>query len=80
MGINFPRDPAARILRRDIEHLDGFTRNFTIYDKSEQVTVVKDILRQFNLDDKMYNPRTIHDLVSKAKNNSVKPSTYAKFC
>ena len=67
----------SRILRRDIEHLDGYTRNFTIYDKSEQVTVVKDILRQFNLDDKMYNPRTIHDLVSKAKNNSIKPDTYA---
>ena len=67
----------SRILRRDIEHLDGFTRNFTIYDKSEQVTVVKDILRQSNLDDKMYSPRTIHDLVSKAKNDSIKPETYA---
>lgn len=67
----------SRILRRDIEQLDGFTRNFTIYDKSEQVTVVKDILRQFNLDDKMYSPRTIHDLVSKAKNDSIKPGTYA---
>ena len=67
----------ARILRRDIEQLDGFTRNFTIFDKSEQVTVVKDIIRQFNLDDKMYSPRTIHDLVSKAKSNSIKPSTYA---
>ncbi len=67
----------SRILRRDIEQLDGFTRNFTIYDKGEQVTVVKDIIRQFNLDDKMYNPRTIHDLVSKAKNNSIKPGTYA---
>lgn len=67
----------ARILRRDIEQFDGYTRNFTIYDKGEQVTVVKDILRQFNLDDKMYNPRTIHDLVSKAKNDSIKPDTYA---
>ena len=67
----------ARILRRDIEQLDGFTKNFTIYDKGEQVTVVKDIIRQHGLDDKMYNPRTIHDLVCKAKNNSIKPDTYA---
>ena len=67
----------ARILRRDIEQLDGFTRSFTIYDKSEQVTVVKDIIRQFGLDDKQYNPRTIHDLVCKAKNNAIKPDTYA---
>ena len=67
----------ARILRRDIEQLDGFTRNFTIYDKGEQVTVVKDILRQHGLDDKQYNPRTIHDLVCKAKNNTIKPDTYA---
>jgi DNA helicase-2/ATP-dependent DNA helicase PcrA len=67
----------ARILRRDIQQLDGFTRNFTIYDKGEQVTVVKDILRQHGLDDKQYNPRTIHDLVCKAKNNAIKPDTYA---
>lgn len=67
----------ARILRRDIEQLDGFTRNFTIYDKGEQVTVVKDILRQHGLDDKQYNPRTIHDLICKAKNKFIKPATYA---
>lgn len=54
----------ARILRRDIEQLDGFTKNFTIYDKGEQVTVVKDILRQHGLDDKQYYPRTIHDLIN----------------
>jgi DNA helicase-2/ATP-dependent DNA helicase PcrA len=67
----------ARILRRDIEQLDGFTRNFTIYDKGEQVTVVKDILRQLGLDDKQYSPRSIHDLIGKAKNDFIKPSTYA---
>ena len=66
----------ARILRRDIEKLDGFTNNFTIFDKSEQVTVVKDILRASGLDDKQYNPRGIHDLVSNAKNNNMTPSTY----
>lgn len=66
----------ARILRRDIEKLDGFTKNFTIYDKSEQVTVVKDIIRSAGLDDKQYNPRTIHDLISKAKNNNTSPTNY----
>jgi len=67
----------ARVLRRDIEQLDGFTRNFTIFDKSEQLTVVKDILRNFGLDDKQYNPRSIHDLISKAKNNGITPENYA---
>ncbi len=67
----------ARILRKDIEQLDGFTRNFTIFDKSEQLTIVKDILRQFHLDDKQYHPRTIHDLVSKAKNKFINPNNYA---
>lgn len=68
----------ARVLRRDIEQLDGFTSNFTIYDKGEQLTVVKDSLRQFGLDDKQYSPRTIHDLISKAKNDFIKPSSYEK--
>ena len=67
----------ARILRRDIEQLDGFTRSFTIFDKSEQLTVVKDILRRHGLDDKSYNPRSIHDLISKAKNDFIQPSNYA---
>lgn len=66
----------ARVLRRDIEQLDGFTSNFTIFDKGEQLTVVKDSLRQFGLDDKQYSPRTIHDLISKAKNDFIKPSSY----
>ncbi len=66
----------ARILRRDIEKLDGFTKNFTIYDKGEQVTVVKNIIRFYGLDDKQYNPRTIHDLVSKVKNNNISPANY----
>ena len=66
----------ARILRRDIEQLDGFTRSFTIFDKSEQVTVVKDTLRNFGLDDKQYNPRSIHDLISKAKNDGITPENF----
>ena len=66
----------SRILRRDIEKLDGFTKNFTIYDKGEQVTVVKDIIRSAGLDDKQYNPRTIHDLINKAKNNNISPTNY----
>lgn len=66
----------ARILRKDIEKLECFGKNFTIYDKGEQVTVVKDIIRQYGIDDKMYNPRSIHDLISRAKNNNISPSRY----
>ena len=66
----------AKFLRRDIEQLKGFTSNFTIYDKGEQVTVVKDAIRQFGLDDKQYSPRTIHDMISGAKNKNISPAVY----
>ncbi len=66
----------AKFLRRDIEQLKGFTSNFTIYDKSEQVTVVKDVIRQFGLDDKQHSPRTIHDMISGAKNKNISPANY----
>lgn len=66
----------ARILRRDIEQLD-YTRAFTIYDTSEQATLVRDILRQLGLNDKQYSPRAILSHISRAKNDFIKPVAYA---
>jgi len=66
----------ARILRRDIERLD-YTRAFTIYDTSEQATLVRDILRQLGLNDKQYSPRAILSHISRAKNDFIKPVAYA---
>lgn len=66
----------ARILRRDIEQLD-YTPAFTIYDTGEQATLVRDILRQLGLNDKQYSPRAILSHISRAKNDFIKPMTYA---
>ena len=80
----------ARILRRDIEKLGAstapesvspskrytYTRDFTIFDTGEQITLVKDVLRQLNYNDKQYNPRAILSHISRAKNESMSPETY----
>ncbi|CAI7989601.1 ATP-dependent DNA helicase PcrA, partial [Geodia barretti] len=65
----------ARILRRDIEKL-GANAGFTIFDTGEQTTLVKDVLRQLNYNDKQYNPRAILSHISRAKNESISPETY----
>ncbi|CAI7989607.1 ATP-dependent DNA helicase PcrA, partial [Geodia barretti] len=65
----------ARILRRDIEKY-AYTRGFTIFDTGEQTTLVKDVLRQLNYNDKQYNPRAILSHISRAKNESISPETY----
>ena len=56
----------VRILRRDIHRL-GFNSSFTIYDTDDSIRVVKDILRELNLDDKQFPPRTILGYISRAK-------------
>ncbi|MDO4547501.1 MAG: UvrD-helicase domain-containing protein [Clostridia bacterium] len=57
----------ARILRRDIEKL-GYKRSFTIYDDDDQMTVIKRILKENNIDDKLFPPRAIKSRISDAKN------------
>ena len=57
----------ARILRRDIEKL-GYKRAFSIYDDDDQMSVIKALLKERNLDDKMYPPRAIKGAISDAKN------------
>ena len=66
----------VRILRRDIDKL-GYNRAFTIADPAEQLTLVKHILADFNLDPKRYDPKSILGVISSAKNELVDPQTYA---
>ncbi len=56
----------VRILRRDIDKL-GFSNQFTIYDTDDSLRVVKDIVKEQNLDDKSFPPRTILGYISRAK-------------
>jgi DNA helicase-2/ATP-dependent DNA helicase PcrA len=74
----------VRVLRRDIEALRipstvpgqppiGLTKNFVIYDESDQQQVVKGIMRRMGLDDKQLTPRTVLSRISWAKNHMLDP-------
>jgi DNA helicase-2/ATP-dependent DNA helicase PcrA len=65
----------ARILRKDIEKL-GYTRAFTIYDDDDQMTVLKEILKQMNLDEKILPPRELKIKISDAKNRLLAPGDW----
>ncbi len=68
----------ARILRRDGEAI-GIGKNFTIYDDGDQVSVVKSILKEFNLDEKQFGPRSILSRISGAKSELREPRVFAEF-
>ena len=67
----------ARILRREIDKLEGYTRAFTIFDTTDQTVVVKDALKKVGYGDGKYNPRAILSHISRAKNDFLKPVAYA---
>ena len=65
----------ARMLRREAEVL-GFPSNFTIYDTIDSRSLVKTIVRELNLDEKIYKPAEVFGRISAAKNNLVTPDVY----
>ena len=65
----------ARILRRDIEKL-GYTRSFTIYDEDDATSVIKDVLKQLNIDDKVLGHKEIKHKISDAKNRLLSPDEW----
>ena len=66
----------ARILRQHIERL-GFGRNFAIYDDQDQERHLKTIMRELNLDFKMFPPRAIQSGLDQLKNEGVTPDGYS---
>ena len=66
----------ARILRAEADKL-GFQSNFTIYDQSDARSLVKTIIKEMGLDDKVYKPASVADRISMAKNHLVLPVHYA---
>ena len=66
----------SRILRREAEKI-GYTSNFTIYDESDSRSLIKSIIREMNLDDKVYKPATVHNRISMAKNHLILADDYA---
>ncbi|MEH7223364.1 DNA helicase PcrA [Bacillus sp. JJ1566] len=67
----------VRILRRDIDRM-GFSRNFSILDTTDQLSVIKNILKEKNIDPKKFDPRSILGTISSAKNELQTPDEYEK--
>ncbi|EZP78386.1 ATP-dependent DNA helicase PcrA [Parageobacillus genomosp. 1] len=67
----------VRILRRDIDRI-GINRNFSILDTTDQLSVIKNILKEKNIDPKKFEPRTILGTISSAKNELLTPEKFAK--
>lgn len=68
----------SRILRVEAERL-GFTRAFTIYDDDDSKGLIKDIVKEKGLDDKIYKPSVIYNAISSAKNQLTTPEDYRNF-
>ena len=65
-----------RILRSHAQLL-GFKPTFTIYDASDSKSLIKNIIKELGLDDKVYKPSTIASIISNAKNAMISPQQYA---
>ena len=67
----------ARILRSEAEKI-GYSSNFTIYDQTDARSLVKAIIKEMSLDDKVYKPASVADRISMAKNHLLLPQQYAQ--
>ena len=65
----------ARLLRREAEHLP-VESNFVIFDADDQERIVKSIIKEFNLNDKLYRAASVHAAISKAKNDLLGADDY----
>jgi len=65
----------VRLLRRESEVI-GIDRNFVIYDDSDQQGLVRQAIKELDLDEKLYRPRAIHSVISRAKTNLIGPDDF----
>ncbi len=66
----------VRILRKNVHQLGLFGRDFTIYDTADSQSLVKRILKDMDLDEKRYAPRSLLSAISAAKNEAILPEKY----
>ena len=66
----------SRILRKEAQFI-GFSANFTIYDSADSKSLLKSIIKEMQLDDKVYKPGMIQSRISNAKNHLIFPDAYA---
>ena len=64
---------ALRILKRDIDKLPGFDRNFAIYDDADQIRLIKDCMARLNIGERGIEPRFVRTRIDRAKNRGGKP-------
>jgi DNA helicase-2/ATP-dependent DNA helicase PcrA len=67
----------VRILRREIDNMLGYNRNFVIYDTGDQQSVLKSCLKEYNLDDKKFPVRSVAAVISDAKNKLIDPEEFS---
>ena len=65
----------SRILRTEAESI-GYKNSFTIYDQADSRSLVKSIIKEMGLDDKIYKPASVGDQISMAKNHLILPSQF----
>jgi len=65
----------ARILRREAEHLP-LGSNFVIFDTDDQERIVKTVIRELNINEKLYRPSSVHAAISRVKNELIGPDDY----
>ncbi|WHE06605.1 DNA helicase PcrA [Thermoanaerobacterium thermosaccharolyticum] len=65
----------VRILRRDIEKI-GYDKNFVIYDTQDQKSLVSDCIKELDLNEKQYTPKSMLSAISKAKDKMISPDEY----
>ena len=68
----------ARFLRQEIEAMPPYTGKFTIYDSDDSRSVIKNLLKELNLDDKQYQPQAVQSRISNAKNALLSPEAFAR--
>lgn len=68
----------VKILRREA-HFLGYERNFTIYDSGDQLSVIKRIMRDLDIDPKNFSPKSVQYFISGAKNELLTAKDYKKY-
>ena len=77
MWISTFHSTCVRILRREIEHL-GYKKNFTIYDSSDQKTLIKECMKSLNINDKDISDKEILGKIGRAKDKLQGPQSYKR--
>ncbi|MEK5257098.1 DNA helicase PcrA [Paenibacillus sp. FSL F4-0125] len=65
----------VRILRKDIERI-GFTSNFSILDSTDQLSVIRNCMKELNIDTKKFEPKAVQAIISASKNELITPAQY----